>query len=152
MGLFDFVKAAGRMLGIGKTATADDKPAPTPTADDIRKEIESHGLKLDGMEVKVEGDKVIVSGAAADAETREKIIMAAGNISGVAQVQDDIRTPAPAPDPVFHTVVKGDTLWAIAKKHYGNGADYMRIFEANKPMLSHPDKIYVGQNLRIPPK
>ena len=45
---------------------------------------------------------------------------------------------------------KGDTLWAIAEKAYGNGAKYEAIFEANKPMLTHPDKIYPGQVLRIP--
>jgi nucleoid-associated protein YgaU len=48
-------------------------------------------------------------------------------------------------------VVKGDTLWKIAASQYGNGAKYPLIFEANKPMLKDPDKIYPGQNLRIPP-
>lgn len=52
----------------------------------------------------------------------------------------------------WHTVVKGDTLCAIAHVAYGNGAEYNKIFEANKPMLTHPDKIYPGQKLRIPPK
>jgi len=47
-------------------------------------------------------------------------------------------------------VVKGDTLSAIAKKYYGDANKYNAIFEANKPMLTHPDKIYPGQKLRIP--
>ena len=51
----------------------------------------------------------------------------------------------------FHDVVKGDTLSAIAKKYYGDASKYPVIFEANKPMLTHPDKIYPGQKLRIPP-
>ncbi len=51
----------------------------------------------------------------------------------------------------YYTVVRGDTLSAIAKKHYGNANAYPKIFEANKPMLTHPDKIYPGQLLRIPP-
>ena len=51
----------------------------------------------------------------------------------------------------YHTVESGDTLSAIAKQHYGDASKYPVIFEANKPMLSHPDKIYPGQNLRIPP-
>tara|TARA_B110000908_G_scaffold170455_1_gene230086 strand:+ start:3230 stop:3412 length:183 start_codon:yes stop_codon:yes gene_type:complete len=55
-----------------------------------------------------------------------------------------------AGEPVFHTVEKGDTLWAIFSKTLGKGARYEEIFEANKPMLSHPDKIYPGQMLRIP--
>ena len=57
-----------------------------------------------------------------------------------------------APDaPDEYTVKRGDTLWAIAKAAYGDGNKYPVIFEANKPMLSHPDKIYPGQKLRIPP-
>jgi nucleoid-associated protein YgaU len=55
------------------------------------------------------------------------------------------------PAAVFHTVERGDTLSGIAKKHYGSAMKYPVIFEANKPMLEHPDKIYPGQNLRIPP-
>jgi len=47
-------------------------------------------------------------------------------------------------------VVKGDTLSAIAKEMYGSANKYPVIFEANKPMLTDPDKIYPGQVLRIP--
>ena len=46
--------------------------------------------------------------------------------------------------------MRGDTLSAIAKSQYGNANEYMKIFEANKPMLGTPDKIYPGQVLRIP--
>ena len=52
---------------------------------------------------------------------------------------------------VFYPVEKGDTLSGIAKRLYGDDNKYMQIFEANKPMLSHPDKIYPGQVLRFPP-
>ena len=58
----------------------------------------------------------------------------------------------PAAEPVFHTVVKGDTLWKISEKTLGSGARYKEIFEANRPMLKDPDKIYPGQVLRIPAK
>jgi nucleoid-associated protein YgaU len=58
--------------------------------------------------------------------------------------------PAAAADSTFYTVQRGDTLSAIAKRHYGDAGAYMRIFEANKPMLKDPDKIYPGQLLRIP--
>jgi len=90
-----------------------------------------------------------MSGAAVSQEVKEKIILAAGNIEGIASVEDTASTPD-AREPVFHTVEKGDTLWAISAKHLGNGAHYQKIFEANKPMLSDPDKIYPGQMLRIP--
>jgi nucleoid-associated protein YgaU len=42
-------------------------------------------------------------------------------------------------------------LSKISKEFYGNPNKYPQIFEANKPMLTHPDKIYPGQLLRIPP-
>jgi nucleoid-associated protein YgaU len=50
----------------------------------------------------------------------------------------------------FYTVKKGDNLWKISEHFYKSGAKHQLIFEANKPMLSHPDKIHPGQVLRIP--
>lgn len=93
---------------------------------------------------------MVIKGKAASQEAREKAILAVGNIAGVAEVEDALETDDSAPEAVFHTVEKGDTLWAIAKTHLGDGAKYPEIFEANKPMLTHPDKIYPGQVLRIP--
>jgi len=114
----------------------------------LQDELKELGLDAEGLDIKVEGDKVTVTGKAASQEMREKVILAVGNVEGVAAVQDDVEGDASAP--VFHTVEKGDTLWAISAKTLGNGAHYEKIFEANKPMLSHPDKIYPGQMLRIP--
>ena len=57
---------------------------------------------------------------------------------------------ADEPQSNMYTVVSGDTLSAIAKKEYGDANKYMKIFEANQPMLSDPNKIYPGQVLRIP--
>ncbi|MBL6432128.1 MAG: peptidoglycan-binding protein LysM [Alphaproteobacteria bacterium] len=85
-------------------------------------------------------------------EAREKLILAAGNVLGVAKVEEEISVADDAAPATFHTVAKGDTLWAVASKAYGDGSKYMAIFEANKPMLSDPDKIYPGQVLRIPAK
>ncbi len=50
----------------------------------------------------------------------------------------------------WYEVKKGDTLWKIAKEHYGDGNLYPEIFKANQDVLSDPDKIKVGQKLRIP--
>jgi nucleoid-associated protein YgaU len=93
-----------------------------------------------------------VFGVAKDQATKEKVILAAGNVHGVAGVQDMMTVDLSQPEAKFYTVVKGDTLSKIAKEFYGNANAYMKIFEANKPMLAHPDKIYPGQNLRIPPE
>lgn len=140
MGLWNFVKNAGKKL-VGRAEAAD-----APASEDLIKEIEELGLDATGLDIAVEGDKVSVKGKAVNQEIKEKIILAVGNIEGVAAVEDDVE----GGDPVFHTVEKGDTLWAIATKALGNGSRYNEIFEANKPMLSHPDKIYPGQVLRIP--
>jgi nucleoid-associated protein YgaU len=91
-----------------------------------------------------------VSGPSADQATKEKILVAAGNVQHVDKVDDHLTVPTPTPVSQFHTVASGDNLWKIADKYYGNGAKNDVIFEANKPMLKSPDKIYPGQVLRIP--
>ena len=144
MGLIDFVKAAGRAIGIGSAEAA-------PSADDLKKEVESHGLAVEGLDVKVEGDKVKVTGTTPSQEDKEKVILALGNIAGIAVVEEDLTAKILAESAVYYTGKKGDTLSAIAKAQYGNANKYNAIFEANTPMLKHPDKIYPGQVLRIPP-
>jgi nucleoid-associated protein YgaU len=57
---------------------------------------------------------------------------------------------AAAPAARTYTVKSGDTLSKIAKEFYGNANDYNKIFEANKDQLNSPDKINVGQELKIP--
>jgi nucleoid-associated protein YgaU len=102
------------------------------------------------MNVVVEGDTVKVTGSAASQEEKEKIVLALGNVAGVAKVEEKIDVSGDGSQSTFYTVKSGDTLSAIAKAHYGDANKYMTIFEANKPMLTHPDKIYPGQVLRIP--
>ena len=155
MGLMSFIKEAGRKLGIGKAEAtqAEGSPVPeTPPVAALEEEVRSLGLDVKDLSVAVEGDKVKVSGTAPDQATKEKLVVALGNVAGVAAVEDQVATEAAAPEAVIYTVKKGDTLWAIAKAHYGEGSKYMAIFEANTPMLKHPDKIYPGQALRIPPE
>jgi nucleoid-associated protein YgaU len=144
MGLWSFVKEAGAKLGIGSAEAA-------PPPEELQKEVEKLGLEVTDLDIKVEGDKVKVGGQVADQATREKVVLAVGNVSGVAAVEDAIEPAQAAPEAKMHTVKKGDTLWAIAKAQYGDGSRYTLIFEANRPMLEHPDKIYPGQVLRIPP-
>ena len=155
MGLISFIKEAGHRLGFGKAEAAqpEGSPAPeTPSAAAVEEQIKAQGLDVKDLKVEVEGDKVKVAGAVPDQATKEKVILAAGNVAGVAAVEDQVAAAKVEPEAVFYTVKKGDTLWAIAKAHYGEGAKYRAIFEANKPMLQDPDKIYPGQTLRIPPE
>ena len=142
MGLFSFIKDVGESLGLTESET--------PEAETLEQEIAKYGLEAEGLEIQVEGDTVKIAGAAASQEVREKIILAAGNVKGIGAVEEEIAVTSGEAEPVFYTVQKGDTLWGISADQLGNGAKYEEIFEANKPMLSHPDKIYPGQVLRIP--
>lgn len=49
-----------------------------------------------------------------------------------------------------YVVQKGDTLWSIAKKYYGSGTEYAKIYNSNKHIVKHPNLIYPGQKLKIP--
>ena len=164
MGLFNFIKDAGeKLFGTGEAKAAQEATAKDPSADKIAaanaKAAEAIATYITTLKLPVEGLTVAFDGAAGvvtvggttpDQATREKVLLAAGNVAGVGEVKDTISVTNPEPEAVFHTVVRGDTLSAIAKTHYGSANKYMVIFEANKPMLAHPDKIYPGQVLRIP--
>ncbi len=166
MGIFDFIKSAGKKIGIG----SDDD---APEADAVKKELDSYKLGTDKVDVKVDGDKIVLSGVVEDQSIFEKAIIAVGNTLGISKVEASelkvvvpdsglslgtadmtelVKASTPAKEPKFHTVKKGDNLWKVAEAAYGKGkgAKYTLIFEANKPMLSDPDKIYPGQVLRIP--
>jgi len=150
MGFFDFVSDAGKKL-LGK---GDDAAA-------IKEEIESsfESLPVDGLVVEVNDDTVILAGVAQDYATREKAILIAGNVEGIAQVnadqlvtmeqiaQENVRE---MPEEIFYTIAKGDTLWAIASKFYDDGSKYPHIVEANLEVIKDADLIYPGQAIRIP--
>jgi len=171
MGLFDFVSDAGKKLFGGGSI---DENA-------VREHLLTLGLKVRALSVIAHQDKKMVSlvGKVDSLEDKEKLIVAAGNISGVEKVDDRLKlvaagsgTQAPevsvnlppaediddptepsaeeSPNSQFYTVQSGDTLGAIAKRVYGDAGKYPVIFEANRPMLTDPDKIYPGQVLRIP--
>lgn len=155
MGLFSFIKEAGEKLFGHEAAAAEVSPEEKTRLNQIAAQaiydhILSLNLKWSGLMVSYLSGQVTITGSTPDQENREKIILAAGNVLGVEHVDDQLTVEAASAEPRFYTVVKGDTLWKIAASQYGNGAKYPAIFEANKPMLSDPDKIYPGQNLRIP--
>ncbi|CAL68370.1 peptidoglycan-binding protein LysM [Christiangramia forsetii] len=157
MGIFSFIKDAGKKIfGIDKpksteAGTDDDLKKNEKAARKLEQTIKDLNLKAENLKIHIENDMAVVSGRALDQATREKIILVVGNSEGIAQVDDKMDVENTEPEAVFHTVERGDTLSKISKEHYGDPNQYPLIFEANKPMLQDPDKIYPGQVLRIPP-
>lgn len=162
MSLFKFIAGAGEKM-FGGSEIDENK---------VREHIMSLGLKLKTFSVVAHQKQKMVSliGFAETLQDKEKAILAAGNIKGVEQVDDRLKVgspparaaapaagesaPEPGPDEApmsqFYTVRSGDTLSKIAREFYGSAGKYPLIFEANRPMLSDPDRIYPGQVLRIP--
>lgn len=144
MGLFNFVKDAGQKLFGG------GEKANTEAALNLKSMVAGMGIPVENLDIDVDDDLATVSGIVPTQADREKLVLLVGNVNGIAKV-DDQMTIAPDPPATFYTVVSGDSLSKIAKAHYGDPMQYPVIFEANRPMLEHPDKIYPGQVLRIPP-
>jgi nucleoid-associated protein YgaU len=155
MGLFSFLKNAGAKL-FGKKEEEAAAPVVDVAAENARQKelltsvVRSSGIEVEGLSVDVDGDQVTVYGQAANVTDKEKVILMLGNIEGIATVDDRMSVAVQEPESDFYTVVKGDSLSKIAKEFYGDYMKYPLIFEANKPMLEHPDLIYPGQVLRIP--
>ncbi len=150
MGLFSFIKGAGAKLFKKKAEEAPVVEAITLSKTDaLKAEIGRLGLPVSDLSVDL-SDHVMVTGITTTNAEREKIILALGNVEGIGSVSDMISVTNPEPESTFHEVKSGDTLSKISKQVYGDPMKYNAIFEANQPMLSHPDKIYPGQILRIP--
>ena len=158
MGLFSFIKDAGEKLFGGKEAQAATPAAPSQdelnakAAQAITAYIASQNLGVSNVQVAYDATqgKVTVQGEAPTQAVKEKVTLCCGNVASVQSVDNEMTVTHPEPEAQYHDVVRGDTLSAIAKKFYGDANKYPVIFEANKPMLTHPDKIYPGQKLRIP--
>ena len=161
MGLLSFIKEAGEKLFGGKEAQAAQLPTATPAevaalSDTAGNAIETYigtmNLNVEALDVKFDASTgtVTVSGIAPSQAIREKVVLCCGNVAHVTAVNDLMTVAVPEPESQFYTVVSGDTLSKISNHFYETPNKYTQIFEANKPMLSHPDKIYPGQVLRIP--
>ncbi len=145
MGLFDFVKDAGEKLW--ESLKGNDSDQATKLEEHLKKT----GVPgADKVSVKVENGKAVVTGDGLTQEQKEKIQVAVGNVAGISTVENNVSVTDSAAEATYYTVKSGDTLSAISKQVYGDPNKYNQIFEANKPMLSHPDKIYPGQVLIIP--
>ena len=166
MSLISFVKEAGeKLFGRGQAQAAMKEPAVAPddgakvkaandaASDAILDYIKAQNLSATGLTVTFDGASATVTlyGVAPDQATKEKIALCAGNVAGVTAVNNMMSVDQSEPEATYYTVVSGDNLSKISKANYGDPNKYMVIFEANRPMLQHPDKIYPGQVLRIPP-
>ncbi len=146
MGFFSFLKDAGAKI-------FSSNPTPEEKATSIREHLAGYGFE--GVDVSVEDETVTVKGEVDSLEIKNKILVAAGNVEGISDVNDELAVNEPVvvevePAKMFHVVKPGESLSAISKQVYGDPMQYNVIFEANKPMLEHPDKIYPGQVLVIP--
>ena len=107
-------------------------------------------------------------------EAAQKVILMVGNVEGVKDIYaSKLNYPRPVPktpeavaaaekavqqqieqdiaeEVEFYTIAAGDTLSKIAKRVYGDAMAYPKIFEANREVIQDPDKIFVGQKIRIP--
>lgn len=185
MGLFSFVKNAGaKIFGKKKEEETTDRsvdgtaPEVNQAEIDAQKAVEIEnlikglGFDVQDLYVEVNDDLVTIHGETSTWEDKEKTVLAAGNVEGIAEVDDRIAYVAPEPVEIeteeeseasdrsvpaspqaseYYTVKKGDSLSKIAKRFYGDPLKYPAIFEANKPLLGDVNLIYPGQKLRIPP-
>ncbi|OOR98895.1 peptidoglycan-binding protein LysM [Haemophilus paracuniculus] len=144
MGLFDFVGDIGRKL-FNKEEEASQK---------VTEHLAEDNPGVENVQVTVENGVASLSGVAASAAAIEKAVLMAGNVAGISEVKIDgvqiANGEQVAGDDEFYVIQKGDTLWKIAEKAYGNGAKYTAIVDANKEVIKDADKIFPGQKIRIP--
>lgn len=147
MGLFSFFKDSGEKNT--ETKGMDN----TAKAELMTNLINKYNLGIEGLKIEVDEAKASVWGITENQAVKEKVILAIGNVKGIAEVDDFIavkEAEVKAPEAKFYTVQSGDSLSKISKAVYGDPMKYNDIFEANKPMLKDVNLIYPGQMLRIP--
>ena len=141
MGLLSFAKNIGKKL-FHREEEASEK---------IAAYIEEDNPGVSNLKVTVTDGVASLSGDADSREALEKAVLMAGNVDGISEVKyDAVTAPVAEVKVEYYEIVSGDTLSGIAGKFYGDGSAYMRIFEANREVIKDPDKIYVGQKIRIP--
>ncbi|HKL34734.1 MAG TPA: peptidoglycan-binding protein LysM [Salegentibacter sp.] len=160
--MFSFIKDAGEKI-FGKEKEKEEEHIEITEAkkEKVKKQNERASEKLletiEGLDLAVENPVInievntaTVYGLADSQAIREKIVLVIGNSEGIAKVDDRLAVKVEEPEASFHTVERGENLSKIAEEHYDDANKYTVIFEANKPMLKDPNKIYPGQVLRIP--
>ena len=134
-----------------RSAENTAKRAAAQKSNELEKYVRGLGLEVKGLDIRFDDGTAFIDGEAADAATKQRVILAVGNAEGVGQVDESLTVGSDdGGDAEMYVVMSGDTLWGIAQSTYGDGNRYPEIFEANKPMLTDPDLIFPGQVLRIP--
>lgn len=160
MGLFDFAKNFGKKIfgGDDDTEIASQK---------LQAHIEEDNPGINGLQVSVEDGVATITGEAESSSAYEKAILMAGNALGVETVQAGELTIAEqvsdemlddgtdqviqqAPEVNYYEIQKGDSLWKIADKFYGDGTKHTKIFAENREVIKDPDLIFPGQKIRVP--
>ena len=118
MGLFDFAADIGKkVFGIGDANAAEQ----------IKENIEANNPGVSDLQVSLDDEVCTLEGNCDSAEAKEKVVLMAGNMKGVASVNGDGLT-APEPEAEveveYYTIVSGDTLWGISERFLGNGSKY----------------------------
>ena len=168
MGLFDKIKGAFS----GGEPEKDVTASPSQL-------LREAGIDPSGLKFGFGTGTISVSGTIDSEADRARALEVLNGIDGINTVNDNMAvaaptaaapepTPEPAPeaeaatpppaestsaddpDTRTYTVKSGDSLWKIAEEMYGNGSKYPAIFEANKDIMDDPDKIFPGQELKIP--
>jgi len=136
MSFLSFAMDAGKkLLGLGNDE------------ENIKKEIEENSatMPVENLDVKIDGDKIILSGDA-DEEAKAKAALIAGNIKGISEVSFEGINE----EETYYEIKSGDNLSKISKEFYGNPNHYQKIFEANLEVIKEMNLIYPGQKIRIP--
>ncbi len=162
MGLFDFITDVGSKLGgkiydithdeidINAVSQPDPEQMNKRRASSITDNINESGVEVQNLHVSVDGNKATLTGKVNTQACSERLTLIAGNQFGIGSVDCQLEVANPGAESTMYTVKSGDTLSGIAKQVYGDASKYHLIFEANQPMLTDPNKIFVGQSLRIP--
>lgn len=145
MGIFDFAKEGSEELKV-----------------ETLLKLITEQVNVTDLNVKLAGDKVTVSGTAANEEDKAKVLSLLNEAKGVASVEDQLQVARELGEnaaqdekgQVVYTVQYGDTLWGISERFLGDGSKYMKIFEANKEVWkdhnNDPNVLYPNWKLIIP--
>ena len=110
--------------------------------------VDSLGIDIENFDLDYKDGQVAVYGQVSSDTEKSMVVSALQNADGIRFVDNRISVTAPAVQ--TYTVKSGDSLSKIAKEFYGDPMKYKEIFAANTDILEDPNKIFPGQELKIP--